>query len=84
MAYSEDPARIAPTLAQIGLVWMDNPRLRLGQIIQEALTTTKDRSGQEMLLYYIEDDQLLRLIQAAVKAYPRETVNLDTGVLSSS
>lgn len=63
---------------------MDNPRLRLGQIIQEALTTTKDRSGQEMLLYYIEDDQLLRLIQAAVKAYPRETVNLDTGVLSSS
>ena len=53
-----DPNRIPEMLFYLGDAWMDNPDLRLGQLLV-GLVGTKD-------LFYVEDDKLLMLIQKLI------------------
>ena len=49
---SRDPNRIPAILAALGEYWMENPDLRLGQIM-----------GNASITYYTEDDKALLGIQ---------------------
>lgn len=47
-----DPERIEPFLETIKKIWKENPDLRFGQLIENAIRAE--------YLYYIEDDQALK------------------------
>ena len=49
-----DPKRIDPFLKTIEKIWKENPDLRFGQLIENAIRAE--------YLYYIEDDQALRAL----------------------
>lgn len=49
-----DPERIEPFLETIKKIWKENPDLRFGQLIENAIRAE--------YLYYIEDDQALRAL----------------------
>ena len=55
-----DPARIDRILAQIRDIWLEQPDLRLCQLIGNAVSGTGDK-------YFVEDDDL----EAALNSYPR-------------
>jgi hypothetical protein len=55
-----DPARIDRILDQIRYIWLEQPDLRLCQLIGNALPGADDK-------YFVEDDDL----EAALKSYPR-------------
>lgn len=50
-----DPGRIKGTLAALRAVWEENPDMRLGQLICNAV--------REDMLYYIEDDTLVKALE---------------------
>ena len=50
-----DPGRIKKILAALRAVWEENPDLRLGQLICNAV--------REDMLYYIEDDTLVKALE---------------------
>ena len=50
-----DPKRIKRILAALRAVWEENPDLRLGQLICNAV--------REDMLYYIEDDTLVKALE---------------------
>ena len=50
-----DPRRIKKVLAALRAVWEDNPDMRLGQLICNAV--------REDMLYYIEDDTLVKALE---------------------
>lgn len=52
---ARDAGRIDKILEQIGEVWKKSPHLRLGQLILNVL--------QDPILYYIEDEELVKYIQ---------------------
>jgi hypothetical protein len=47
-----DPLRIHPLMKRLTVAWSQNPELRLGQLIGNALNNNVD-------LYYVEDDKLI-------------------------
>ena len=50
----KDPSRIYPLLYQLGDLWIKSPELRLGQLIENIMTSYgRDISS----LYYIEDKE---------------------------
>ena len=55
-----DVNRINPILDRLKTIWRRNPDLRLGQLILNAL--------RDPTLYYIEDEQLIEILE---KAYGR-------------
>jgi uncharacterized protein YihD (DUF1040 family) len=61
-----DPKRIDGILKQLGVVWKQNPDLRLGQLI---LNVVRDPAA-----YYIEDDVL---IKSMYEFYSREVTHID-------
>ena len=50
-----DPGRIKGILAALRAVWEENPDMRLGQLICNAV--------REDMLYYIEDDTLVKALE---------------------
>lgn len=50
-----DPGRIKKVLAALRAVWEENPDMRLGQLICNAV--------REDMLYYIEDDTLVKAME---------------------
>ena len=64
-----DKGRIKVVLRTIEEIWKDNPNLRLGQLLCNAVP--------ESWIYYIEDDQLL---DAICKFYGYGSVDLDGDV----
>lgn len=56
-----DPKRIVPLLAMLGEYWIDNPDLRLGQII----VNMSLQDGKAMT-FHMEDDVLLERLKAGV------------------
>ena len=50
-----DPRRIKKVLAALRVVWEENPDMRLGQLICNAV--------REDMLYYIEDDTLVKVLE---------------------
>lgn len=50
-----DPGRIKRVLAALRAVWEENPDMRLGQLICNAV--------REDMLYYIEDDTLVKALE---------------------
>lgn len=50
-----DPGRIKKILAALRAVWEENPDMRLGQLICNAV--------REDMLYYIEDDTLVKALE---------------------
>ena len=50
-----DPRRIKKVLAALRAVWKENPDMRLGQLICNAV--------REDMLYYIEDDTLVKALE---------------------
>ena len=50
-----DPGRIKKVLAALRAVWEENPDMRLGQLICNAV--------REDMLYYIEDDTLVKALE---------------------
>lgn len=46
-----DPKRIPSLLAQLQMIWSNNPDLRLGQLISNVI--------RDPALYYVEDQQLI-------------------------
>lgn len=50
-----DPGRIKRILAALRAVWEENPDMRLGQLICNAV--------REDMLYYIEDDTLVKALE---------------------
>ena len=50
-----DPRRIKKVLAALRVVWEENPDMRLGQLICNAV--------REDMLYYIEDDTLVKALE---------------------
>ena len=53
-----DPERIGEILDTLEIIWFDNPDLRLGQLILNAIRN-------EQHLYEIEDEKLIALIEGA-------------------
>lgn len=56
MTLSNDPERIAPTLAKVEEIWNKVPQLRLGQLLLN-LPFSSDT------LYYMDDDVLLKKLE---------------------
>ena len=54
-----DPRRIRPTLDKIEEIWKENPDLRLGQLLCNAVP--------ESIIYYIEDDTLIEALEKYYK-----------------
>ena len=50
-----DPGRIKRILAALRAVWKENPDMRFGQLICNAV--------REDMLYYIEDDTLVKALE---------------------
>lgn len=50
-----DPKRIPEVLNQLKALWSSYPDLRLGQLILNII--------QDPLLYYIEDDELIKVLR---------------------
>ncbi len=57
---SRDQARIPKVLTALGELWMNNPDLRLGQIM-----------GNAAITFYTEDDQALKELKAWRDWYAR-------------
>ncbi len=55
-----DPERITTMLAKIEEIWKKAPQLRLGQLIGNC-------AGEDIKLYYMEDDVLLEKLEAMYK-----------------
>lgn len=53
-----DPERIYPMCMRLAALWSEYPDLRLGQIID--LAKSRSATGD---LFYLEDDELLDLIE---------------------
>ncbi len=60
-----DPERIEPMLETIKEIWKENPDLRLGQLLCNAVP--------ESLIYYIEDEALIEAVKKYYKNLERET-----------
>lgn len=54
-----DPNRIGPILEGIKKVWEENPDMRLGQLLCNVM--------RDPALYYVEDDQLVRMLELYYK-----------------
>lgn len=50
---ARDPKRIAEVLDLIEAIWKKHPDLRLGQLIENTVSSTE-------ALYYLEDDELYK------------------------
>lgn len=57
-----DPKRISPILDRIARVWESHPDMRLGQIITGA-TSYRGSAPQGKDIFYIEDEELIELIE---------------------
>ena len=64
-----DPNRIDTILHEIGIIWHENPDLRLGQLIGNVL--------EGPALYYVEDTGLLAALKDLYKGN-KEPVNFDS------
>lgn len=53
-----DPSRIVPILNELENIWINNPQLRLGQIISNACA----QNGID--IFYVEDDVMLEGLKA--------------------
>jgi len=58
----KDPKRIDPLMKRLMAVWKQNPELRLGQLIGNALNSNVD-------LYYVEDDKLVNELELYTAGY---------------
>lgn len=56
--------RIEPTLNEIRAIWMDNPDMRLGQLLCNVF--------RDPALYYVEDEDLIK----ALKTYYQYVSNV--------
>ena len=54
-----DPKRIPKILKRLNKVWMENPDLRLGQIISNGITYLNPKLD----VFYIEDEELIESIE---------------------
>lgn len=63
-----DPRRIAEVLNELGTYWMNNPDLRLGQIVvnMNGMTPTGMRCGSNDP-FNTEDDEMLEALREANK-----------------
>lgn len=63
-----DPRRIAEVLNELGTYWMNNPDLRLGQIVvnMNSMTPTGMRGGSNDP-FNTEDDEMLEALREANK-----------------
>lgn len=55
-----DPNRIPGILSLLSNIWHENPDLRLGQLICNAVKEGKDP-------YYIEDEELIKILKSVYK-----------------
>lgn len=53
-----DPNRIDAIIWEIAAIWHDHPDLRLGQLICNIV--------DESVLYYIEDEEMLRCLKESI------------------
>lgn len=58
-----DPNRIDEMLKHLEIVWKKNPDLRLGQIVFNAVSLTRESLNDEVNVFYTEDDKLLTGLQ---------------------
>ena len=58
-----NPERIQPLLDKIAKLWKENPDFRLGQLIM-TITMTGEHNPK---LFYIEDDDFLKLLEERSK-----------------
>ena len=54
-----DPKRIANVVRTLQAVWLDEPDLRLCQLIVKAAEATGHRDITKSEIFYLEDEQLL-------------------------
>lgn len=54
-----DPERISGILAKLQILWNMNPDMRLGQLISNVI--------RDPALYYIEDQQLIKIMEEYYK-----------------
>ncbi len=64
----KDPKRVDPLMKRLTAVWRQNPELRLGQLIGNALNSNVD-------LYYVEDDKLINELELYTAGYYGERSN---------
>jgi uncharacterized protein YihD (DUF1040 family) len=64
-----DPNRIPEILAEIGKIWMNNPDLRLMQLLDNALIQ-QEEVGIGFDMFYVEDELVLRALKEFSKKYP--------------
>ena len=66
-----DKKRINQILGTLALIWEENPDLRLGQIIGNALIL---HDGPSVPLYYVEDDVTLECLKKHLTQIKDETL----------
>jgi hypothetical protein len=62
-----NPGRIGPILELLRTVWELNPDLRLGQIFVNVVHPPQ----QSLAIFYIEDDEIVRRLEAHFGVYVR-------------
>ncbi len=67
-----DPARIGPTLDTLREVWEENPDMRLGQLIYNAVreVTPEGQVPPNVPVFYIEEPRLLDGLQQMRRPAP--------------
>ncbi len=60
-----NPSRIYPLLNKIGDIWIKNPDMRLGQLIENITHEYKKKGGSiSGDIFYIEDEDFEKLIES--------------------
>jgi hypothetical protein len=72
-----DPARISPLLKELEAYWLENPDLRLGQIVVNA-SQQSSTSGVDP--FFIEDDALLANIRQDLGPLPEPVLAVEETV----
>ena len=53
---TRDPSRIDPILARLRAAWLAHPDMRLGQLVENAVSVSPKRRGNGPPTFYAEDE----------------------------